>query len=81
MQVIQVRVDDHIDFYSKTDSGEMFLVATLFDGHEEFIVDEMGTIATLKIVGELPTDFKVTMPLTPTDARLIDMMPTLAFAA
>ena len=75
MKVTQIRVDDHIDFYSATESGQVFLVAMLFDGHKDFVVDALGSIATLKITGDLPADFEVVMPMTVGEARLIDAMP------
>jgi hypothetical protein len=74
MQVTQTRVADKIEFTTVV-NGYTLVVAELFDGHEDFIVDEMGFIMTLKIAGELPQNFSVVMPLTAIEARLIDAMP------
>lgn len=74
MKVTQFRVEDRIDFYAVV-SGTRFLAAQLFDGHDDFIIDHMGDQMTLRLAKAIPADFRVVMPLTPEEARLIDAMP------
>lgn len=70
MKIEQVRNGDCIEvfFYPKTPDATP--IAWLFDGDNDFIVDDMGAIFTLKLHGHLPQDYK--LPLTAAEARLID---------
>lgn len=78
LQTTQSRVGDCINIYQHITGYGPVLVAHLFDGQNHFVVDDQyGTIGLLKLAGKIPKDFRVELPITVAQARLIDAMPTL----
>jgi hypothetical protein len=71
MQIEQYRNGNCIEIYlrgGRAAGGAP--IAWLHDGDDDIVIDEMGAIATLRMVGVIAADW--TLPITAAEARMID---------
>ena len=71
MQIEQYRDGNCIEIYQRGGrAAGRAPIAWLYDGDDNILIDEMGGIAMLRLLGVIAADW--TLPITAAEARMID---------